>query len=31
MRYDEYGGANIGFTPEQKIAAINDELDRYAI
>lgn len=31
LRYDQYGAGNIGFTPEQKIAAINDELDRYAI
>jgi 2-oxoglutarate ferredoxin oxidoreductase subunit beta len=29
--YNDYGAATIGATPEQKITAINTELDRYAI
>jgi 2-oxoglutarate ferredoxin oxidoreductase subunit beta len=31
VRYDLYGASNIGHTPEQKIAAINTELDRFAV
>lgn len=30
-RYDDYGAANLGFTIEQKKAALNVELDKYAI
>jgi 2-oxoglutarate ferredoxin oxidoreductase subunit beta len=30
-RYDLYGAHNLGFTPEQKIAALNAELDRFAV
>ncbi len=30
-RYDEFGQYNLGFTPEQKEAALNTELDRYAV
>jgi 2-oxoglutarate ferredoxin oxidoreductase subunit beta len=30
-RYDLYGAANLGFTPEQKEKALNEELDRYAV
>lgn len=29
--YDEYGASNLGFTVEQKVEALNHELDRYAI
>ncbi|MCB0553939.1 MAG: hypothetical protein KDD02_10335 [Phaeodactylibacter sp.] len=31
LRYDEYGAHNLGFTVEQKMAAVNAELDRYAV
>lgn len=30
-RYDLYGAANLGFTVEQKMEALNKELDKYAI
>jgi 2-oxoglutarate ferredoxin oxidoreductase subunit beta len=31
QRYDEYGASNIGFTVDQKIGALNNELDKYAV
>lgn len=31
QRYDEYGAHNIGFTVDQKMEALNSELDRYAV
>jgi len=31
IRYDEYGAHNLGYAPEEKVAAINAELDKYAI
>jgi len=30
-RYDEYGASNLGFTVEQKEAALSSQLDKYAI
>ncbi len=30
-RYDDYGASNLGFTVEQKEAALNHELDKFAI
>jgi 2-oxoglutarate/2-oxoacid ferredoxin oxidoreductase subunit beta len=30
-RYDLYGAHNMGYTPEQKLAALNAEFDRFAI
>ncbi|MFZ2897013.1 MAG: thiamine pyrophosphate-dependent enzyme [Saprospiraceae bacterium] len=30
-RYDLYGAHNLGYTPEQKIEALNAELDRFAV
>ncbi|MFC1744306.1 thiamine pyrophosphate-dependent enzyme [Candidatus Riflebacteria bacterium] len=29
--YDEFGSHNIGFTPEEKMVALNRELDKYAV
>ncbi len=31
MRYDLYGAHNLGFTPEEKIAAVNAQLDKFAV
>lgn len=31
LRYDLYGAHNINFTPEQKMAAINQELERFVV
>lgn len=31
LRYDLYGAHNLGFTPEEKIAAVNAQLDKYAV
>ena len=31
LRYDLYGAHNLGYTPEKKLAAINAELDRFAV
>ena len=31
LRYDLYGAHNLNFTPEQKIAAINRELERFVV
>ncbi len=31
LRYDQYGAHNLGFTADQKIEAINRELDLYAV
>ncbi|MCB9035320.1 MAG: 2-oxoglutarate oxidoreductase [Lewinellaceae bacterium] len=31
IRYDVYGAHNLGFTPEEKIAAVNAHLDKYAV
>ncbi len=30
-RYDEYGASNLGFTVDQKISALNKELDKFAV
>ncbi len=30
-RYDDYGASNLGFTVEQKEAALNHELDKFAV
>ena len=30
-RYDEYGASNLGFTVQQKMDALNKELDKYAV
>jgi 2-oxoglutarate ferredoxin oxidoreductase subunit beta len=31
VRYDEFGAQNLGFTVEQKKAALNVELDKFAV
>jgi len=31
VRYDEFGASNLGYTVEQKVEALNSELDKYAI
>ena len=31
LRYDLYGAHNLNYTPEQKIAAINQELERFTV
>ncbi|MDH5399277.1 MAG: thiamine pyrophosphate-dependent enzyme [Cyclobacteriaceae bacterium] len=31
VRYDQYGAANLGFTVDEKIEALNRELDKFAV
>ena len=31
IRYDQYGAHNLGFTPEEKITAVNAQLDKFAV